>query len=250
MLVLSILALSQFIKVQVHLFWLVTYYTIRKKIMLANGRGIIAVTGRAHCQRQVAFFYILYRISVSHRMHWKVYPLPYLLRWAHPHTLPPSAKPPLWQTPSLPPSRPQHNYDITYIFPRTSHNNSYVTSPPLCVLKNVLASIFTVLSDPAPHPLWQTPSPSFQTPPSRPQYNYYDRYFVFSLGYHTTTVMWPVGHRVCWKVYSLPYLLRWAHPHPLPPSLAYPCPPSRPQQNYDILQTPLSGKPLSPSSRP
>ncbi len=24
--------------------------------MLANGHGIIAVTGRAHCQRQIAFF--------------------------------------------------------------------------------------------------------------------------------------------------------------------------------------------------
>ncbi len=34
---------------------LVTDYTLRK-IMSSNDQGIIAVTGRAHCQRQVAFF--------------------------------------------------------------------------------------------------------------------------------------------------------------------------------------------------
>ncbi len=34
---------------------LVTDYTLRKKIMSANAHGIIALTGRAHCQRQVAF---------------------------------------------------------------------------------------------------------------------------------------------------------------------------------------------------
>ena len=36
------------------MFVLVTDYTL-KKIMSANHQGIVAVTGRAHCQRQVAF---------------------------------------------------------------------------------------------------------------------------------------------------------------------------------------------------
>ncbi len=39
----------------------------QKKIMSASGYGIIALTGRAHCQRQVAFFFI-----------------PSALKWAHP----------------------------------------------------------------------------------------------------------------------------------------------------------------------
>ncbi len=39
----------------VRMFVPVTNYTLRK-IMSANDRGIVAVTGRAHCQRQVAFF--------------------------------------------------------------------------------------------------------------------------------------------------------------------------------------------------
>ncbi len=34
---------------------LVTDYTLRK-IMSANDQDIVALTGRAHCQRQVAFF--------------------------------------------------------------------------------------------------------------------------------------------------------------------------------------------------
>ena len=38
----------------VHLFILVTDYTL-KKFMSAYEKGIIAMTGRAHCQRQVAF---------------------------------------------------------------------------------------------------------------------------------------------------------------------------------------------------
>ena len=37
------------------MFVLVTDYTLRK-IMSANDQGIFAVTGRAHCQRQVASF--------------------------------------------------------------------------------------------------------------------------------------------------------------------------------------------------
>ncbi len=37
------------------MFVLVTDYTLRK-IMSANDQGIFAGTGRAHCQRQVAFF--------------------------------------------------------------------------------------------------------------------------------------------------------------------------------------------------
>ncbi len=37
------------------MFVLVTDYTLRK-IMSANDQGIVAVTGRTHCQRQVAFF--------------------------------------------------------------------------------------------------------------------------------------------------------------------------------------------------
>ncbi len=36
-----------------HMFVLVTEYTLRK--IIANDQGIVAVTGRAHCQRQVAF---------------------------------------------------------------------------------------------------------------------------------------------------------------------------------------------------
>ncbi len=39
-----------------NMFVLVTDYTLRN-IMSANDQGIVAVTGRAHCQRQVAFFY-------------------------------------------------------------------------------------------------------------------------------------------------------------------------------------------------
>ncbi len=42
----------------VHMFVLGTDYTPRK-IMSANDQGIVAVTGRAHCQRQVAFFLFL-----------------------------------------------------------------------------------------------------------------------------------------------------------------------------------------------
>ncbi len=38
------------------MFVLVTDDTLRK-IMSSNDQGIIAVTGRAHCQRQVAFFF-------------------------------------------------------------------------------------------------------------------------------------------------------------------------------------------------
>ncbi len=34
----------------------VTDYTLRKKLMSANAQGVFAETGRAHCQRQVAFF--------------------------------------------------------------------------------------------------------------------------------------------------------------------------------------------------
>ena len=41
----------------VHMFVLVTDYTLRK-IMSANDQGIFTGTGRAHCQRQVAFFTI------------------------------------------------------------------------------------------------------------------------------------------------------------------------------------------------
>ena len=45
---------------------LVTDYTLRKimalLLMSANDKGIVAVTGRAHCQRQVAFFLIYYDI--------------------------------------------------------------------------------------------------------------------------------------------------------------------------------------------
>ncbi len=40
-----------------HLFVLVTDYTIRKMIS-ANDQGSVAVTGRAHCQHQVAFFFL------------------------------------------------------------------------------------------------------------------------------------------------------------------------------------------------
>ncbi len=32
-------------------------YTLWEKFMSANGHGIIALTGRAHCQRKVAFFF-------------------------------------------------------------------------------------------------------------------------------------------------------------------------------------------------
>ncbi len=39
------------------MFVLLTDYTLRK-IMSANDQGIVAVTGRAHCQRQVAFFHM------------------------------------------------------------------------------------------------------------------------------------------------------------------------------------------------
>ncbi len=39
----------------VHMFVLDTDYTLRKTVS-ANDQGIVAVTGRAHCQRQVAFF--------------------------------------------------------------------------------------------------------------------------------------------------------------------------------------------------
>ncbi len=39
----------------VHMCVLVTDYTLRK-VMSANDQSIVAVTGRAHCQRQVAFF--------------------------------------------------------------------------------------------------------------------------------------------------------------------------------------------------
>ena len=52
----------------VHMFVLVTYYTLRK-IMSAHDQGIIAVTGRAHCQRQVAFFNF---ISWSRGSIWEV----------------------------------------------------------------------------------------------------------------------------------------------------------------------------------
>ncbi len=38
-----------------NMFVLVTDYTLRN-IVSANDQGIVAVTGRAHCQRQVAFF--------------------------------------------------------------------------------------------------------------------------------------------------------------------------------------------------
>ncbi len=38
----------------VHMIVLITDYTLRK-IMSANDQGIVAMTGRAHCQRQVAF---------------------------------------------------------------------------------------------------------------------------------------------------------------------------------------------------
>ena len=37
------------------MFVLVTDHTLRKDTS-ANDQGIVAVTGRAHCQRQVAFF--------------------------------------------------------------------------------------------------------------------------------------------------------------------------------------------------
>ncbi len=37
-----------------NMFVLVTDYTLRN-IMSASDQGIVAVTGRAHCQRQVAF---------------------------------------------------------------------------------------------------------------------------------------------------------------------------------------------------
>ncbi len=40
-----------------NMFVLVTDYTLRN--MSANDQGIVAVTGRAHCQRQVAFFFLL-----------------------------------------------------------------------------------------------------------------------------------------------------------------------------------------------
>ncbi len=36
-------------------------------VTVAKWIGIIAVTGRAHCQRQVAFFVIRYRVMVSPR---------------------------------------------------------------------------------------------------------------------------------------------------------------------------------------
>ena len=39
----------------VHMFVLITDCTLRK-IMPANDQGIVAATGRAHCQCQVAFF--------------------------------------------------------------------------------------------------------------------------------------------------------------------------------------------------
>ena len=39
----------------VHMFVLITDYTLRK-IMSENDQGIVALTGMAHCQRQVAFF--------------------------------------------------------------------------------------------------------------------------------------------------------------------------------------------------
>ncbi len=34
------------------------YSTLREKFMSSNGHGNIALTGRAHCQRQVAFLLI------------------------------------------------------------------------------------------------------------------------------------------------------------------------------------------------
>ncbi len=57
------MTLSQFSTsiLHVHMFVPVTDYTLRK-IMSANDQGIIAVTGRAHCQRQVALFSAPFRL--------------------------------------------------------------------------------------------------------------------------------------------------------------------------------------------
>ncbi len=58
--------------------------TLSEKFISANGYGIIAVTGRAHCQRQVAFFHIWQGFignitlgALTHKMltNWQMFPL-------------------------------------------------------------------------------------------------------------------------------------------------------------------------------
>ncbi len=46
------------------MFVLVTDYTLRK-VMSTNDQDILAGTGRAHCQRQVAFFCIQIKITMK-----------------------------------------------------------------------------------------------------------------------------------------------------------------------------------------
>ncbi len=41
--------------------------------MSANDKGIVAVTGRAHCQRQVAFFTYCYQEHWQNEIHYKVH---------------------------------------------------------------------------------------------------------------------------------------------------------------------------------
>ncbi len=62
------------------MFVLVTDYTLRN-IMSANDQGIVAVTGRAHCQRQVAFLYYFSSFKHIKSTSFKLYLLVQFIRF-------------------------------------------------------------------------------------------------------------------------------------------------------------------------